>query len=49
MSAAMQNDADAGHGGGSTAIALGFFLIVLLGIAAISGDGNNPNNTPASP
>jgi len=40
---------DAGSGGGGTAIAVGFILIVLLGVAAISGNSSSPNNTPASP
>lgn len=48
---AAQDEAPEGAstGGGGTAIALGFFLLVLIGVAAISGDDNEPNNTPASP
>jgi hypothetical protein len=42
-------DADGGHGGGSTAVILGVILVVLIGVAAISGNGNGPDNTPASP
>lgn len=42
-------DDDDDDGGGSTAVILGVVLIVLIGIAAISGNGSRPNNTPASP
>jgi len=43
-----QDDEDSNHGGGSTAVILGVILIVLIGVAAISGNGNQPNN-PHSP
>jgi hypothetical protein len=36
-------------GGGSTAVALGVLLVILIGVAAISGNDGGPNNTPASP
>lgn len=36
-------------GGGSTAVALGVLLVILIGVAAISGNDHNPDNTPASP
>lgn len=42
----LQDDDD--HGGGSTAVILGVVLVVLIGIAAISGNGDHPNN-PHSP
>ena len=42
-------DDDDDDGGGSTAVILGVVLIVLIGIAAISGNGSRPNNTPARP
>jgi hypothetical protein len=35
-------------GGGSTAVILGVVLVVLIGIAAISGNSSEPNN-PHSP
>jgi hypothetical protein len=34
------------HGGGSTAVALGVVLVILIGIAAISGNGSEPSNSP---
>ena len=37
------------EGGGSTAVILGVVLLVLIGVAAISGNGPGPDNTPASP
>ena len=40
---------DGGSGGGTTAVALGVVLIILIGVAAISGNNSNPDNTPASP
>jgi hypothetical protein len=39
-----QDDGDAGHGGGSTAVILGVLLVVLLGVAAISGNGDHPGS-----
>jgi hypothetical protein len=42
----LQDDDD--DGGGSTAVILGVVLVVLIGIAAISGSGSEPNN-PHSP
>ncbi len=33
-------------GGGSTAVILGVVLIVLIGAAAISGNGSEPSNSP---
>ena len=42
-----QDDDD--DGGGSTAVILGVVLLVLIGVAAISGNNNEPDNTPASP
>jgi hypothetical protein len=44
----LQDDADEG-GGGSTAVILGLVIVLLIGIAAISGNGNEPNNPPQSP
>jgi hypothetical protein len=44
-----QDADDDDDGGGSTAVILGVVLVVLIGIAAISGNGSGPNNTPASP
>jgi hypothetical protein len=43
------DQADSGDGGGSTAVILGVVLLVLIGAAAISGNGGSPDNTPASP
>ena len=43
----LQDDDD--NGGGSTAVILGVVLVVLIGIAAISGNGNEPHNPPQSP
>jgi hypothetical protein len=43
----LEDDDD--NGGGSTAVILGVVLVVLIGIAAISGNGNEPNNPPQSP
>jgi len=34
------DEGDSNHGGGSTAVILGVVLIVLIGAAAISGDGD---------
>ena len=31
-------------GGGSTAVALGVLLVILIGVAAISGNGNSPHS-----
>jgi hypothetical protein len=36
------------HRGPGTAVILGVILVVLIGIAAVSGNGNGPNN-PHSP
>jgi hypothetical protein len=46
--ASFLQDEDSDHGGGSTAVILGVVLVVLIGIAAISGNGDSPNN-PHSP
>lgn len=32
------------HGGGSTAVILGVLLVVLIGVAAISGNGDGPHS-----
>ena len=32
------------HGGGSTAVILGVVLVILIGMAAISGNGNAPHS-----
>lgn len=37
------DEGESNHGGGSTAVILGVILIVLIGVAAISGDGG-PNS-----
>ena len=37
-------DDESNHGGGSTAVILGVVLVILIGMAAISGDGD-----PVSP
>ena len=42
----LQDDDD--HRGPGTAVILGVILVVLIGIAAVSGNGNGPNN-PHSP
>ena len=39
---------DDNHGGPGTEVILGVILVVLIGIAAVSGNGNSPNN-PHSP
>jgi hypothetical protein len=41
-----QDDEEGNHGGGSTAVILGVILIVLIGVAAISGGASR--NRPAS-
>jgi hypothetical protein len=43
------DEGESNHGGGSTAVILGVLLIVLIGVAAISGSSSDPDNTPASP
>ena len=40
------DEGESNHGGGSTAVILGVVLIILIGVAAISGNGDNG---PASP
>jgi hypothetical protein len=42
---ALQDDDD-DDGGGSTAVILGVVLVVLIGIAAISGNSSEPSNSP---
>lgn len=42
-------DDDDSAGGGSTAVILGLVLVVLIGMAAISGNNRTLNNPPASP
>jgi hypothetical protein len=42
----LQDDEESNHGGGSTAVILGVVLVVLIGIAAISGNGGS--DLPAS-
>jgi len=42
----LQDDED-DDGGGSTAVILGVVLVVLIGIAAISGSGGDPNPNSA--
>jgi hypothetical protein len=37
-------DGESNHGGGSTAVILGVLLVVLIGVAAVSGSGG-----PSSP
>ena len=50
MSASLHFEGEeSNHGGGSTAVLLGVLLLVLIGLAAISGNDNNVNNRPASP
>jgi len=39
-----QGDEEGNHGGGSTAVILGVILIVLIGVAAISGNGDHPGS-----
>lgn len=39
-------DDDDDDDGGSTAVILGVVLIVLIGVAAISGSGSEPSNSP---
>lgn len=34
------------EGGGSTAVILGVVLVVLIGVAAISGSNSEPSNSP---
>jgi hypothetical protein len=41
-----QDDEDDNEGGGSTAVILGVVLVVLIGIAAISGNSSEPSNSP---
>jgi hypothetical protein len=43
------DEGESNRGGGSTAVILGVVLIVLIGAAAIAGNGNDPDNTPSSP
>ena len=42
------DEADGSHGGGTTAVAIGVLLLVLIGAAAISGNDDTLNN-PHSP
>ena len=42
------DEGEGNHGGGSTAVILGVVLIVLIGVAAISGNDHHPDN-PHSP
>jgi len=44
-----QDEEADGGGGGSTAVILGVVLIVLIGVAAISGNNSPVDNTPSSP
>ena len=39
-------DEEDNEGGGSTAVILGVVLVVLIGVAAISGSGSEPSNSP---
>jgi hypothetical protein len=48
MSGASFLQADDDHRGPGTAVILGVVLVVLIGAAAIAGNGNGPNN-PHSP
>ncbi|HYD12665.1 MAG TPA: hypothetical protein VEC11_07445 [Allosphingosinicella sp.] len=41
----LQDDEES-NGGGSTAVILGVVLIVLIGVAAISGSNSEPSNSP---
>jgi hypothetical protein len=41
-----QDAADDDDDGGSTAVILGVVLVVLIGIAAVSGNGSEPSNSP---
>lgn len=41
-----QDDEEDNEGGGSTAVILGVVLIVLIGVAAISGSGSDASNSP---
>jgi ABC-type phosphate transport system permease subunit len=43
---ALQAEDDDDDGGGSTAVILGVVLVVLIGIAAISGNSSEPSNSP---
>ena len=39
-------DDDENHGRRGTAVILGVVLLVLIGAAAIAGNGDNPSNSP---
>jgi len=41
-----QDEDDDDDDGGSTAVILGVVLVVLIGIAAISGNSSEPSNSP---
>lgn len=44
LTSAQDDEGSSNHGGGSTAVILGVILIVLLGVAAISGNGDHPSS-----
>ena len=40
------DEGESNRGGGSTAVILGVVLVILIGVAAISGSNSEPSNSP---